>query len=175
MFRCEGAPPIGTRIRDRKTLLHSLVVGDIFHAHAPNGASLVCLATTVTATTIQARTVTHQMRLDFDRETGIAEWIGSKDWPEKGYGDDPVRCIIDSVEPLPVDIHNVLLWVDRKSRLIGVWKDMRLSDDETRAFLHVYSHYAANPIDDDTRHRMPPIDASSADKILALFCVPVDP
>lgn len=175
MHRCEGTTPIGTRIRDRRTLLHSLAVGDIFHAHAPNGASLICLTTAVTDTTVQARTVTHAMHLDFDRETGVAEWIGSKDWPDKGYGDDPVRCVVDSVEPLPVDIHNILLFVDRKSRLTGVWKDMRLSDDEKRAFLYVYSHYPANPIDDgDTGYRVPAVDVSLVDKILAPFRIPVD-
>jgi hypothetical protein len=53
----------------------NLLVGDIFHASTPNGASLICLTTVVMDATIQGGTVTHQMHPGFDRETGIAGWL----------------------------------------------------------------------------------------------------
>ena len=88
---------------NRGAALNSLAVGDIFHAESPNAASLICLVLAVTETTIQARTMTHQIHLEFDRQTGVAEW-----------GDDRVPCVVDSVAPLPADIHNVMLGLDRK-------------------------------------------------------------
>lgn len=45
---------------DRKDALRLLAVGEIFHAEAPNGASLICLTLAVTETGIHARTVTTQ-------------------------------------------------------------------------------------------------------------------
>src|SRR4051812_33722470 len=93
-------------MRDRKELLGNLAIGDIFHANSPNGASLICLVVSVTESTIHARTVTTQTQLEFDRQTGVAVW-----------GDDQVPCTIDSTAPLPVEIHNVMLGLDRKSRL----------------------------------------------------------
>jgi hypothetical protein len=117
---------------DRKTALNNLAVGDIFHAESPNGASLICLIMAVTETTIQARTVTTQKHLEFDRQTGIAKW-----------GDEPVLCTIDSVTPLPADIHNVLLGIDRKFRLEQEPERLKLHDAEKRALLYVDSHYSS--------------------------------
>jgi hypothetical protein len=120
---------------DRRTLLQSLAVGDIFHAGSPNGASLICLATLVTETAIQARTVTTQKHLQFDRQTGIAEW-----------GVERVVCTIDSVAPVPVEIHHVLLGIDRKFRLEQDLQRLKLNDDEKRALIYVDSHYSSNPL-----------------------------
>lgn len=149
MMQCVGC--LGTidkskPIHDRRTLFHNITVGDIFHAAAPNGRSLICLTTSVTEKTIQARTVTHQMHLEFDREVGIAEWIGALDWPDLGMSDKPVRCTIDSVAPLPVDIHNVMLFIDRKSRLNNDWAQVKLSEAEINALLFVSSFYRANSL-----------------------------
>ncbi len=83
----------------RVDLLGALVIGDIFHASCPNGASLICLVETITDLTIYARTVTHQIKINFSRETGVE--IG-----KTGQG----LCAIDSVAPLPVDLHNVIFW-----------------------------------------------------------------
>ncbi len=59
MVQCEGTPLPGAAIRDRRALLRNLLVGDLFHVSGPGGASLVCLTTAVTGTTIEVRTVTH--------------------------------------------------------------------------------------------------------------------
>ena len=55
---------------DRKPLLAKLDVGDIFHAEYPNGAKCICLVLSVNDATIDARRVTSQENLEFDRQTG---------------------------------------------------------------------------------------------------------
>src|SRR5271168_2363790 len=91
---------------DRDTLLANLLVGDIFHAECPNGASMICLVVAVTEMAIHARRVTTQENLEFGRRTGTTI-----------LDDGFTRCAINSVAPLPVDIHNVFLGMDRKFRL----------------------------------------------------------
>jgi hypothetical protein len=120
---------------DRTNALSKLAVGDIFHAQCPNGASLICLVESVTDTTIQARTVTHQIRLEFDRGTGIES--GRK-------GETP--CAVDSITPLPYDLHNVILGMDRKMRLEPDLAKHRLNDEEKRALVFIASFYPSNPL-----------------------------
>jgi hypothetical protein len=118
---------------DRRTLLRTLAVGDIFHAESPNGASLICLVISVTEATIQSRTVTTQCHLAFDRQTGIAAW-----------GDLPILCTVDSIAPLPAEIHNVMLGIDQKFRLEQDPERLKLNDAEKRALIYVDSHYSSN-------------------------------
>jgi hypothetical protein len=120
---------------DHATALATLTVGALIHAESPNGASLICLVTSITDTKIFTRTVTTQIELEFNRGTGIAEW-----------GDDSVSCTIDSIAPLPSDIHNVMLGIDRKFGFEQGPKQHRLSEDEKRALLFVDTHYSSNPL-----------------------------
>lgn len=122
---------------DRKAVLGRLVVGDIFHATSGSGAPLVCLIMSITGMTIHARTMTTQYLLKFDQHTGKGELKGEI---------TTIPCTINSIAPLPVDIHNVMLGIDRKFRL--EWKDerIRLNDDEKRALLFLDAHYALNPL-----------------------------
>lgn len=120
---------------NRAILLQTLVVGDIFHATCPNGASLICLVMSVTENAIHARTVTNQVYFQFDREIGIAK-----------LGDEPVLCTISSVAPLPGEIHNVMLGIDRKFRLEQDLERFKLNDAEKRALVWVGSHYSSNPL-----------------------------
>ncbi|WP_428671162.1 hypothetical protein [Reyranella sp.] len=120
---------------DREDELRKLAVGDIFHANSPNGASLICLVLSVTEEAIQSRTVTTQVYLEFDRRTGNAEW-----------GEDPIICTIDSITPLPVEIHNTMLGIDRKFRLERNLERLRLTDAEKRALVFVASHYPSNQL-----------------------------
>lgn len=120
-------------MKDRKTLLGKLAVGDVFHAESPKAPSLICLVVSVTETTIQARTVTSGEHFEFDRQTGVAQWI-----------DEAVSCTIDSVAPLPVDIHNVILGLDRKLRLEQDPRRVRLNDAERQALIYVARHYSSN-------------------------------
>src|SRR5258708_3197311 len=123
--------------RDRKDQLARLVVGDIFHAHpsSPEGASLICLVVSVTESTIHARTVTTQMQTEFDRQTGEGVW-----------GDDRVPCTIDSTAPVPVEVHNVMLGLDRKNRLERIPERFKLNDVEIKALLFLDAHYSSDPL-----------------------------
>jgi hypothetical protein len=91
--------------------------------------------TSTTATTIHARTVTTQFVLEFDRSTGVAKET-----------DDLHGSRIDSITPLPVDIHNVLLGIDRKFRLETEVERFRLTDAEKRALIYVDSYYESHPL-----------------------------
>jgi hypothetical protein len=112
-----------------------LVAGDIFHATCSNGASLICLIEDATEKTIRARTVTHQIKVEFDRGTGLE--IGAE-------SDTP--CKIDSIAPLPIDLHNVILGLDRKMRLEPDLLKHKLTEEERKALIFVASHYPLNPL-----------------------------
>jgi hypothetical protein len=122
-------------MREREALLRKIAVGDIFHARSPNDASLICLTTSVSDNKIQARTVTSQIELEFDRRTGIAEW-----------GPDRVPCTVDSVASLPPEIHNAFLELDRRYRTSTDPERSKLTDTERRAIRFIASYYPTNPI-----------------------------
>jgi hypothetical protein len=126
---------------DRENALSSLAVGDIFHGRSPNGASLICLVTSIDEGTIHARRIHTQDDLQFDRRTGIE--LGS------------VKSKIDCVEPLPPEVHNIFLAMDRRYQdahaLIHQGIDMdprfaRWTAEERRAHGVLDEHIAANPI-----------------------------
>jgi hypothetical protein len=85
----------------RVNRLSTLTVDDIFHAETADGIPLICLVVSVSEADIEVRTVTSQISLVFDRQTGVTSW-----------GQDV--CRIDSVEALPGEIHDVLLALDEK-------------------------------------------------------------
>ena len=89
---------------DRQTALTQLTIGDIFLAEHPSGASLICLVTSITPTIIRARRVTTQDDVEFDRITGM----------ERLAGGASGRVRIDSIAPLPTEIREVILGLDRK-------------------------------------------------------------
>jgi hypothetical protein len=133
---------------NRELALAQISVGDFFHASATNGASLLCLTMSITEKNIQARNVATQIIYDFDRATGHADWrvCGAQ-----------YECTVDSVAPLPNDIREGLLILDRKERYareqlakdpewIMPREQARLSEDEKRALLFVSQFYPDNPI-----------------------------
>ena len=63
-------------MRNRLGTIDRLIVGDIFHATCSNGANLICMVETITDTTVGARTMAHQIKMEFDRKTGVE--IGAK-------------------------------------------------------------------------------------------------
>lgn len=126
---------------DRRTALRNLSVGDIFHGRSPNGASLVCLVTALTDSTIYARRIPTQDDLEFDRNTGIDR--------------EDMQSRIDCVAPFPPDIHDTFMELDRKyqkfgkMRRRGVEPDLeqyKLTPEEHRALLFIDEHLSANPI-----------------------------
>ena len=120
---------------DRATMIRNVAVGDFFHARSPNRASLICLATSVGKTTIHARRITSQEELEFDRQTGFAK-----------SGNDQVPCEIDSVAPLPAEIHDVFLEMDRRYRVEHDLERFKLTDAAKRALLFIHSYYPAHPV-----------------------------
>jgi len=96
---------------------------------------------------VQARRVTTQENVEFDRTTGAQ------------VGDDrQIPCAIDSVAPLPPEIHGVFLDMDKKNReLMAMDEESRFADlerlkltaAEKKALLFVADYYPAN--------RLPPL------------------
>ena len=135
-------------MNDRESVLAKIAIGDFFHASATNGASLLCLTMSVTATTILARNVATQIVYDFDRRTGFAQW---------NVHGTIYDCTIDSVAPLPTDIRESLMSLDRKGRhgeyrraedpdWVMPAEQARLTEEEKRGLLFVSCFYPENPI-----------------------------
>ena len=82
--------------------LDELGPGDLFHAEYPSGAKLIGFTLEVTATRIRGRDITRQEVLEIDRTTGVSI-------PTDG---DP--CTIYSTEPLPPDLYEAIIGLDRK-------------------------------------------------------------
>jgi hypothetical protein len=123
---------------DRKTALAGIAVGDLFHATTPNGASLICRALEVNATTIRARAITSQYALEFDRATGVAT-------PE--IEGERVPCTIDSVAPIPGEVHAALLGLDAiYSTATRDGEGHKLTERERRALVFAALYYPAHPV-----------------------------
>jgi hypothetical protein len=132
-------------IVNRETLIGNLAVGDIFHAEYPNGASCVCLVLSVCDTEIKSRRITTQEILDFDRRTGMEKDSNARS-----------LAVINSIAPLPVEIRDVFLDMDKKFKGISDLDEKarselsaeqrKLTVDEKKALIFVGSHYASNPI-----------------------------
>jgi hypothetical protein len=115
-------------------LLDSLVVGDFFHARGPGGQSIVCLVLDLTKTTISARRVPTFEHYVFNISTGV-EQLQATGRPSQ----------IVSVEPLPIDLHNTLLWLDRRYRLRRLSNRFE-SRGDLKALLLAEEHFAKYPI-----------------------------
>jgi hypothetical protein len=128
---------------DREAALAELAVGDIFDAEAPNGALCICLVVSVDAESILARRITSQEELQFDRRIGV----------ENVAGDGP-QAVVTCVVPLPLEIHNVFLALDRKYAAVYRQDDLLeknheyfiLTEAEKNALKFIRSHWAANPL-----------------------------
>jgi hypothetical protein len=128
---------------DREAALRSIGIGDIFHAciHPDSGPSYICLALQVREDAILARRMTTQSVHWFDRATGAEIEDG--------------RVVIDSVAPLPGDIHEIMLGLDRKFQEIEFrqaedpdWEppegSSRLTPEQRRAFSFIAEFYPAH-------------------------------
>jgi hypothetical protein len=117
---------------DHNPALTALVEGNIFHATFPNGASCICLVNSIADDEIRATRITTQEKFFFDRATGTAV-----------VGDDLAVCTINSIAPLPTEIHEVMLRLDRR---YGAGEDPRLRREEIDALLFIQEFYAAHPL-----------------------------
>jgi hypothetical protein len=83
---------------NREAVLHNIKVGDIFHAEAPNGASMPCQALTITDKAIEAQRMFMPGEiLRFDRTIGLEQGKKGGAWK--------------TVIPLPDDIARLILRV----------------------------------------------------------------
>lgn len=130
---------------EREAALRGIAVGDIFHARIrpDSGPSYICLALQVHEDRIFARRMTTQSVHWFDRATGAE------------IDDD--RVVIDSVEPLPDDIRETMLDLDRKYQEVEFrqaedpdWEEpegsSRLTPEQRRAFSFIAKFYPAHPL-----------------------------
>ena len=130
---------------EREAALNRIAVGDIFHARIrpDSGPSYICLALQVHEDRIFARRTTIQSVHWFDRRTGVE------------IDDD--RVVIDSVEPLPQDIREIILGLDQKYREDEYrWAEdpdwqppegsSRLTPEQRRAILFIADFYPAHPL-----------------------------
>lgn len=115
---------------------HEIGVGDIFHASAPNEASMICLALQVGETTILARAVTSQHEYIFDRSAGVADCDG-------------VPCTIDSTAALPFEVRQALLGLDRIYARQAQEESYRLTESERRALVFTAQYARKVPEDYD--------------------------
>jgi hypothetical protein len=128
---------------DREAALRQIADGDIFHASGTNGSSFPCLALHVRDHAIFARRVTTQSVHWFDRA--------------RGYDHDNPKIVIDSVAPLPDDIREIMLSIDRLFREAEYrraeepdWEPaedhFHQSKDQIRALLFIADFYPAHPL-----------------------------
>lgn len=130
---------------EREAALRKLAVGDMFHATLgpADGPSYPCLVLQVRADAIFARRVTTQSVHWFDRARGV------------DVDDD--RIVIDSVEPLPDDIREIMLSIDRLFReaerrraeepdWMPAENHFHQSKDQIRALLFIDKFYPAHPL-----------------------------
>lgn len=120
----------------REDALRKIAVGDFFRTTSPNQASLPCLALEVTTDSIRARSIASRFDLKFDRTSGIAAF---------SEYERNVDCIIDSLAPLPPDVHRVMLGLDRKYASPSEESE-KLTEDEKRALVFVARFYPQNPL-----------------------------
>ena len=134
---CEGLPSYSPG-EQRLHKLKLLETGDILAARVPGGNNIPFLVVTADANSINARAITSQIPLVFDRSTGEA-----LDDPD----DHPRRVWrISCVQPLPLEIHQLMLSLDRRMRLGSNGITNPLDEGDKRALLYVGDYFEANAI-----------------------------
>lgn len=63
--------------------------------------------------------------------------------PQTGRGD---RCTLDSVAPLPADIHDLIYNLDRRQHLAVSVEELRLTRSEKEALLFIAKFYPTHPL-----------------------------
>lgn len=120
----------------RASLIAQLTPGDLFHAAHMNGATRICIVTSVETAKLSARAITTQETYSFDRSTGESS----------PADDDEAVCKIDSLHPLEANIRIHLLEIDRRYRSCAQLDQLRLSKVEQRALLDAAAFFASNPL-----------------------------
>jgi hypothetical protein len=119
---------------ERDHVLAAIEQGDVLFARANDGSSKIVLVFRTTETSIFARLITSQTKMEFDRK-GHSTFV-----------DGDYRCTITSAAPLPVQEYNVVRGLDRKMRLSHWASDIRLTEEETQLLLKMDEFYEARPL-----------------------------
>jgi hypothetical protein len=139
---------IAPTMTDRQAALRSIEAGNLFYALDAAGPVRICLGLSVSEKTILARSVTTQEIIKFDRRTGEAA--------HNRYGFD-FNYLIASIMPLPRDIHEIMLSLDRNGRAfeekLAEDPDYQsppdnwiLNDDQRRGLLFIAEFCRAHPL-----------------------------
>jgi hypothetical protein len=133
---------------DRQEALKVLDAGNLFQARDASGPVRICLVISTTENTILARSVTTQEIIEFDRRTGAAN---------HNHRDAIYHYVITSVAPLPHEIHEVMLSLDRDGREFeyklaenpdyqSPQDEPVLNADQRQGLLSVSRFYEAHPL-----------------------------
>jgi len=119
----------------QKTRLSYLKPGDIFEAKSESGRSVVFLATDSGDSTIHSRSITMGFTVIFSKLAGTGK-----------EAEMNICYSISSVEPLPIEMHNRMLHLDRKLRLAGTPSSNPLTEQDKEALLYLSGHYSSFPL-----------------------------
>lgn len=122
---------------ERDQVLRAIESGDVIFAKASDGSSKLVLVHRVSETSIFARLVTSQTKMEFDRN-GRTTFV-----------DGDYTCQIVSAAPLPAHEYNVVLGLDRKMRLSHWASDVRLSQDEKKLLLTMDEYFQARMLPEE--------------------------
>ena len=122
-------------VSDLPSKLSWLVPGDIVHGRGEGKQNVICLVESVEPNRIKTRRITTQELMTFD--------IGT------GENIEAPGCRLDSIMPLPVEVHDVLLGLDCKMRL----GNQQMSEAEKVALDFADEVFLAHPLGTTGRKR----------------------
>ncbi len=113
----------------RADVLSTVQEGQLIHGRGDRGASMLLHVLAVTDTTICAWRLLTGGHEAFDYQTGRGD-----------------RCQLDSIAPLPPDIHETIFNLDRRQRSCTNVEDAKLTTAEREAFVFIHHFYLANQL-----------------------------
>lgn len=119
--------------QSRQEILGAIEPGDVIFGVGAGGQEKLMLVYAATPSSISARHVTTQIRVEFSRD-------GRSIWCEGGGS-----CTIISAAPLPPKQRDVVVGLDRKMRSAQL-RELRLSKAEVQLLLTHHDFFKARPI-----------------------------
>lgn len=133
---CDGLTTDTPEELRSKKLAH-LDTGDIFAARVEGGKSLPFLVVAAEVDSIKTRCMTSQFPLVFQRNDGVA--VETRDGRTRVWR-------ISCMQPLPLEIHNLMLSVDRRMRLGSNGTTNPLDEGDIRALVFIHDFWDEHPI-----------------------------
>jgi hypothetical protein len=120
--------------KTREYLLNAVEAGDLFFAVTSGGDPRIMLAYRTDESTIFARLVTSQTKMEFSRD-GRSRFV-----------DGDYTCTIASVAPLPGNEYGVIRDLERKLRLSHSLDQAKPTEEEKAALLSAVKFYEQWPL-----------------------------